>query len=116
LEEEDRKEEQCKVDEANFALESAATQDVQQYLKDCRQRRRMSLALRAKEKRHHAQWQEREAERRRQQQSRDTRDRALDHRHMEMASQKERARIAMDAIRHAHCTFSINPFAGLLDH
>jgi Flp pilus assembly protein CpaB len=116
LEDKDRKEEERKVDQANLNLESAATQDVQQYLEDCRQRRRMSLALRAKEKRHHAHWQEREAERRRQQQSRDTRDRALDHRHMEMARQKERARIAMDAIRHAHCTFAINPFAGLLDN
>jgi hypothetical protein len=115
LEEEDRKEEQRKVDKANFALEDAARQDVQQYLKDCGERRRMSLALRAKEQRRHVLWQEREAERRRQQQNRDTRDRALDQRHMEMARQKERAHIALDAIRHAHCTFAINPFAGLLD-
>lgn len=76
----------------------------------------MSLALRAKEKRRHAEWREREADRLRQQQSRDTRDRAMDRRYMEMARQEERARIALDAIRHAHCTFAINPFAGLLDH
>ena len=115
MEDDCRKEEQRKIDQANLKLEDAARQDVQQYLKDCRARRRMSLALRAKEQRRHVQWQESEAERRRQQQSRDTRDRALDQRHIEIARQKERARIALDAIRHAHCTFALNPFAGLLD-
>ena len=99
----------------NLALEAEARRDVEDYIQDCKTRRRMSLALRAKEKRWHAEWREREAERKRQQQSRDTRDRAMDRRYMEMARQEERARIALDAIRHAHCTFAINPFGALLD-
>jgi len=116
LEEETRRGEQRKLDQMNFALETEARGDVQEYLQDCKTRRRMSLALRAKEKRRHKEWREREAERQRQQQTRDTRDRAMDRRHMEMARQEERARIALNAIRHAHCTFAINPFAGLLDN
>ena len=116
LEEENRRCEERKLEQQNFALETQARRDVEQYLQDCKARRRMSLALRAKEKRHHVEWREREAERKRQQQSRDTRDRAMDRRCMEMAKQEERARIALDAIRHAHCTLASNPFAGLLDN
>lgn len=115
LEDENRKGEQRKVDQLNLALEAEARGDVAEYLQDCKTRRRMSLALRAKEKRRHVEWKEREAERKRQEQSRDTRDRAMDRRYMAMARQEERAKIALDAIRHAHCTFAINPFAGLLD-
>lgn len=115
LEEENQRAEQRKIDQMNLTLEAEARGDVAEYLQDCKTRRRMSLALRAKEKLRHAEWREREAERKRQQQSRDTRDRAMDRRYMEMARQEERARIALDAIRHAHCTFAINPFAGLLD-
>lgn len=116
LEEENRTGEQRKLDQMNFALETEARRDVQEYLQDCKARRRMSLALRAKEKRRHLEWREREAERKREQQSRDTRDRAMDRRYMEMARQEERARIALDAIRHAHCTFALNPFAGILEN
>jgi hypothetical protein len=115
LEEENRKTEQQKLDQMNFALETAARGDVEEYLQDCKARRRMSLALRAKEKRRHLEFSLREAEKKRQQQSRDTRDRAMDRKYMEKARQEERARIALDAIRHAHCTFVVNPFAGLLD-
>lgn len=116
MEEENRKGEQRQVDQMNLALEAEARGDVEEYLQDCKVRRRMSLALRAKEKRRHKEWREREAERKRLQQSRDTRDHAMDRRYMEMARQEERARIALDAIRHAHCTFATNPFAGLLDN
>lgn len=115
LEEENRKGEQRKIDQMNLALDAEARGDVQQYLQDCKNRRRMSLALRAKEKRRHFEWREREAERKREQRSEDTRLDAIDRRYMEKARQEERARIALDAIRHAHCTFAMNPFAGLLD-
>ena len=44
-------------------------------------------------------------------QNREVRDRLIDRRHEELARQQEQARAAMDAIRHAGCTF--NPFSGL---
>jgi colicin import membrane protein len=116
LEEEERRQAEYQVEQENRKLEDAARRDVEEYIKDCKDRRRLSLAFRAKEKRAHAEWERREAERRRAQQSRDTRDRAIDQRHVEAARQKERAKIALNAIRHAGCTFAVNPFAGLLDN
>lgn len=99
-------------DEKNFALETEARSDVDSYIKECKQRRRMSLALRAKEKRRHAEWsRERHEEEIDERRSR-VNDRLMDRRHVELARQQERARIAMDAIRHAGCSF--NPFIGVL--
>jgi hypothetical protein len=80
-------------------------------LKECSNRRRLCLAFRAKEKRHHAGWKKKQRESELQQQSRDVRDRLADRRHVELARQQERARIAMDAIRHANRSF--HPFSGV---
>jgi len=113
LEEEERLLEQQQLDAAAFQLDSLARSDVEEYLQDCRQRRRMSLALRAKEKRRHAKWQCHKREKEIEQQSRNVRDRLIDRRYVELARQQERAKIAMDAIKHAGCSF--NPFSGVLD-
>jgi hypothetical protein len=113
IQEEERLLKQQQLDSQNAELESLAHKDVEEYIKDCKSRRRLSLAFRATEKRRHAAWQRRRAEKERQRQSRQVRDRLMDKRYVELARQQERARIAMDAIRHAGCSF--NPFSGVLD-
>ncbi len=97
-------------------LETLARKDVDEYVEDCKKRRRMSLALRAKESRWHIQWKKERKSADRQQKSRHTRNIGLDMRYVELAKEKERARIALDALRHAQCTFSSSkPFGPLLD-
>ena len=96
-------------------LDDLARKDVDKYVEDCKKRRRQSLAFRAKESRRHMIWnkqkQASEIENRRNQ----TRARGLDLRYVELAKEKERAQIALDALRHAKCTFSSSrPFGPLL--
>lgn len=112
LEEEERLAQQAQQDAASFQLESLARSDVEEYLADCRCRRRMSLALRAKEKRRHAKWKANHDFQEVQRHSRDVRDRLLDQQYIELARQQERAKNAMIAIKHAGCSF--NPFSGVL--
>merc|ERR1712150_186388 len=95
-------------------LESLARKDVDKYVDDCKRRRRMSLALRAKESRRCLQWKREQEASMRKEKSRHTRNMGLDRRYVELAKEKERARIALDALRHAHCTFSSNPFSRFL--
>lgn len=113
IQEKDRQIQQQDTEASNFRLESHAHHDVQEYLKECSNRRRLSLAFRAKEKRRHVSWRKKQVDLEQQQRSRDVRDRLADQRHVELARQQERARIAMDAIRHAHCSF--NPFSTILN-
>jgi len=96
-------------------LETLARGDVEEYVNDCKKRRRQSLAQRAKESRQHLQWNKKQLAADRERKSRHTRNMGLDRRYVELAKQKERARIALDALRHAKCTFSTsNPFGSLL--
>jgi len=111
LEEEERRQQQQDLDDANFQLETLARTDVEEYIRDCKARRRMSLALRAKEKRRHAKYYRQQADEEREAQSRLVRDRLMDQRHVELARQKERAEAALEAVRHAGCSF--NPFANV---
>lgn len=111
LEEKERHMSQRQIDELNEDLETQARFDVEDYILSCKRRRRLSLAFRAKEKRRHADWRREQEEREREARSREVRDRLIDRRHEELARQQEQARAAMDAIRHAGCTF--NPFSGL---
>lgn len=110
-----RHQQQVAVEHQNFELESLAQVDVEEYIKDCKQRRRLSLAFRAKEKRHHADWKRREKERQIQEHTRDVNDGAMDRRYVQLAGQKERARLAVNALRDIGCSFSGNPFADLLE-
>jgi hypothetical protein len=115
MEADKRRQQQVAVEHQNYELESLAQVDVEEYIKDCKQRRRLSLAFRAKEKRHHADWKRREKERQIQEHSRDANDRAMDRRYVQLAEQKERARVALDALRDIGCSFNGNPFADLLE-
>ena len=94
------------VEERNQQLEALARTDLQEYIKNCKSQRRKSLAFRAKEKRRHAEWVRNQEKKELEQRSLDTRLRARDSRSMELARQKERTEKAMDALRHARCTFS----------
>lgn len=112
LEEQERTVRQQLVEASNFELETEARSDVEGYLLDCKQRRRLSLAFRAREKRHHARVRQERAQEERDARSRDVRDRLRDQRYVALAQQEERAKIAMDAIQHSNCSF--NPFNCIL--
>ena len=105
--------EEAEVEQGNRALEDAAHLDVVEYIKDCQSRRRMSLALRAKEKRHHRRWEAKQSEQALSRRMQDSRMRSQDRREREIALREERKRIALDAIRHAGCSFNINGAASL---
>jgi hypothetical protein len=113
IEEKEQHVQDQQADANNFQLDNLAHSDVEDYLKDCKDRRRMSLAFRAKEKRHHARWENKQAQKKIAERSRDVRGRLMDRRYVELAQQQERALIAIDAIRHAGCSF--NPFSGVLE-
>lgn len=109
---EEQEEQQQRADHEKFELESRAHKDMEEYLKECRRRRRMSLAFRAKEKRQHAEW-EREQERKEiQERSRLVHGRLMDQHYVELARQEEKAKKALDDIRHINRTF--NPFSSIL--
>lgn len=98
----------------SFELDSLARMDVEKYLKECKQRRRKSLAFRAKEKRRHAEWKHRQHEKEVQARQKTGHFQALDYQFMALAEQQERARIAMDALRSVGCDVKGNPFGDLL--
>jgi actin-related protein len=103
-------------DQKRRALEALARGDVDEYVEDCKRRRRLSLAQRAMESRRHVQWKKEQAEIARENKAQHTRNMGLDRRYVELAKEKEKTRIALDALRHAKCTFSTsNPFGPLLD-
>jgi hypothetical protein len=97
-------------------LDAAAWQDVNEYLAECKLRKRLSLAFRAKEKRRHFQIEKEQAKLRVQQQHRDTRYRSEDARNVKMANLKEKARLVLESFKQdPSCTFGTNPFVGLID-
>ena len=116
LEEENRKTEQQKLDQTNFAWRLKRGAMLRSIFKTARLEDECRLLFEPRKSVVIWNGDRVKPRSKRQQQSQDTRDRAMDRRYMEKARQEERARIALDAIRHAHCTFVVNPFAGLLDH
>ena len=96
-------------------LEDSSRLDVLEYVEECKMRRRLSLAYRANEKRRHREWERQKMEEEREQIHCNTKLASLDRKYEELAKQKERACIALDALRHAGCSFNVNPFAALLE-
>ena len=84
-------------------------------MKECKQRRRKSLAFRAKEKRRHAEWQRLQKEKELEERSRAAHFQSLDAQHSAFAQQKERAEAAVSALRRAGCSLKGNPFGEVLD-
>ncbi len=97
-----------KEENKNLKLESLARCDVVEYVNDCKKRRRMSLACRANEKRKHSEWFRLKKEQEIDEHSRRVHDQLMDQKYTELAHQKERARLALNAIRHAGYTFKAN--------
>eukprot|EP00934_Nitzschia_sp_Nitz4_P001106 Nitzschia sp. Nitz4//scaffold76_size158648//55285//57377//NITZ4_002541-RA/size158648-processed-gene-0.236-mRNA-1//1//CDS//3329557830//1106//frame0 len=95
-------------------LDRMAHMDVDEYLKDCKNRRRKSLALRAKEKRRHAAWRQKREEKELEERQKSGYLQSMDYQHMAFAQQQERAKLAMDALRSAGCTLKGNPFGDLM--
>lgn len=103
-------------DQKRRALEALARGDVDEYVEDCKRRRRLSLAHRAMESRRHVEWKKKQAELEREKKAKHTRNMGLDRRYVELAKEKEKMRIALDALRHAKSTFSTsNPFGPLIE-
>ena len=97
-----------KEENENLKLEALARCDVVEYVNECKKRRRMSLACRAKEKRKHSEWCRFKKEQEIDAHSRRVHDQLMDQKYTELAQQKERARLALNAIRHARYTFKVN--------
>ncbi|KAL7554993.1 hypothetical protein ACHAWF_018581, partial [Thalassiosira exigua] len=95
---EKEREVQSEADHESHLLDTAAWQDVNDYVKECNRRKRLSLAFRAKEKRRHVQVEKEQAELKIHQQHVDTKLRSEDARYIEMARLKEQARIALDSL------------------
>ena len=97
-----------KVEQENQKLETLARNDVEEHVNNCKKRRRMSLACRAKEKRKQAEWCRLRKEKEINEHSRRVHDQLMDQKYTELAQQKERARLVLNAIRHAGYTFKTN--------
>lgn len=116
MQEENERQVQLHDDHESHLLNAAAWQDVNDYVKECNRRKRLSLAFRANEKRRHYQLEKQQAELRVQQQHHDTQCRSEDARYVEMAKLKEKARLAIESFsQHPNFTFGSNPFATLLE-
>lgn len=103
-------------DQRRRDLDTLARADVEEYVKDCKKRRRMSLAVRAKEHRCHLEWKKNMAQAERDEKSRRSKNASLDMKYVELAKEKERARIALAALQKAQTMFSTrNPFGSLLE-
>ena len=114
LDEENQRRMMLSKQHQSFELDSLARLDVEEYLKECKQRRRKSLAFRAKENRRHAEWKQRQHDKEIEERHESGHFQALDYQYMALAEQQERARIAMDALRNAGCKINGNPFGELL--
>jgi hypothetical protein len=101
IQEEERLAQKQSIEVRHTELETLARKDVAAYVDDCKKRRRMSLACRAKEKRNHSKWMREQKEKELHEQSRRVHDQLMDQKYVELALQKERARLALNAIRHA---------------
>lgn len=116
MQKENERQVQLQDDHESHLLNAAAWQDVNDYVKECNRRKRLSLAFRANEKRRHYQLEKQQAELRVQQQHHDTQCRSEDARYVEMAKLKEKARLAIESFsQHPSFTFGSNPFANLLE-
>lgn len=105
---------QQEADHKTFQLDSLARMDVEDYMKECKRRRRKSLAFRAKEKRRHAEWRRLQKQKELQEQSRTAHFQSLDAQHSAFAEQKERAQAAVNALLSSGCSLDSNPFGDIL--
>eukprot|EP00579_Thalassiosira_antarctica_P030433 CAMPEP_0202032354 /NCGR_PEP_ID=MMETSP0905-20130828/65485_1 /ASSEMBLY_ACC=CAM_ASM_000554 /TAXON_ID=420261 /ORGANISM="Thalassiosira antarctica, Strain CCMP982" /LENGTH=921 /DNA_ID=CAMNT_0048596213 /DNA_START=89 /DNA_END=2854 /DNA_ORIENTATION=+ len=116
LQAENDRELKSEEDHESHVLDTAAWQDVNDYVGECNRRKRLSLAFRAKEKRRHFQVEKEQAELKIHRQHLDTHYRSEDARYIEMAKLKEKARIALESFnRSPTCSFGSNPFGTLLE-
>ena len=116
MQEENERQMKLQEDHENHLLDTAAWQDVNKYVEECKRRKRLSLAFRAKEKRRHFEFEKKQAKLKLQERHQETNYRSEDARCMEIKKLKEKARIALESFRQPpNCSFGPNPFANLLD-
>ncbi|GMH59879.1 hypothetical protein TL16_g02921 [Triparma laevis f. inornata] len=100
MEEESRIAQQREIDQENNALEAAAREDVKAYVKQCKARRRMSLATRAQEKRNAAEVARFAAEEEQARFKKEVRNRQLDAKYAALAKERENAMRALENLKH----------------
>ncbi|KAL7483368.1 hypothetical protein ACHAW6_009016 [Cyclotella cf. meneghiniana] len=116
VQEENDRQTKLEEDHKNHLLDTEAWKDVNDYVEECKRRRRLSLAFRAKEKRRHFEFAKKQAALEVERQHRYTRYRSEDARYVEIAKLREKARIAMESFNYPpECSFGSNPFGTLLD-
>lgn len=116
MQEENDRQTKLEEDHKNHLLDTEAWKDVNDYVEECKRRRRLSLAFRAKEKRRHFEFAKKQAALEVERQHRYTRYRSEDARYVEIAKLREKARIAMESFNYPpECSFGSNPFGTLLD-
>jgi hypothetical protein len=91
----------------SFELNTEDRKNVEEYVKECKQRRRMSLACRAKEKKRHARWKQQQSQREITQQRQVAHANLMDKHYEELARHEERVRLTQEAIRHSG--FALHP-------
>ena len=97
---------QLQDDHDGHLLDTAAWQDVNEYVKECNRRKRLSLAFRAKEKRRRFQIEQQQKDQKLQQSHQDELLRSVDAKYIELAKLKEKARLALASFNHSpSCTF-----------
>jgi hypothetical protein len=103
---ENERQEKLDQDHESHLLETEAWQDVNDYVEECKRRRRLSLAFRAKEKRQHFEYAKQQAKLKVQRQHQDTQFRSEDAKYVEIARLREKARIAIESFnRSPNCSF-----------
>ena len=110
LESENERQRKSHENHESHLLETEAWRDVNDYVKECKGRRRLSLAFRAKEKRRHAEYAKKQHQMKIQRQQMDSFYTAEDARYIEMARLKEKAAIALAALEQPACSLNGNPF------
>ncbi|GMI49022.1 hypothetical protein TrCOL_g12589 [Triparma columacea] len=116
LEEESREVLRKEKEDENRALDDAARNDVKMYVERCKRRKRLSLVGRAMEARHAAHVQQERKEEEQRLFRKEVRNRQMDAKYVQLFKERERAMIAMEALRHKGCTFAaMNPFAAILE-
>lgn len=93
-------EQQLEQEHKSFELKREDRKDVEKYLKECKQRRRMSLAYRAKEKKRHARWKEQQKQQEIVQRRRQVHANIMDKHYEELARYEEILRMTQEAMRH----------------
>ena len=93
---------------SSFALKTQDRKDVDKYVADCKQRRRLSLAFRAKERQRSARWERQQHLQRVDETSQHVHDQLIDRQYIQLAKERERKERVIERLRHAGCSVNVD--------